>query len=1030
MFQTVDGRQWSWMDVDGLKLRMLWDSGASVTVLSEDCWKKLGQPTLSTSNVLLSGVFSVGGERPVGSFSTKISWNQKIKQVEIIVVKKLHPNFIGGVDIMNKFGVKLCEVNNIDATDLSKKFTDADRVNFATDFFKNQTSMQLRHILHKYGRIFMASTFDIGHTKIVQHDIKVTGTPILQLPRRQPMHLESKVDDMVTQLLAAGIISKCKSPWNSPLVVVAKKDDSIRICVDFRRVNAITEKYTFPMPDIKMLLDCLGGSMFFSSIDLGQAYYQVELTDTARDITAFSTKKGQFCFNRMPFGLATAPSTFQRMMHELLDGLIFNGVLVYLDDILVYTTTEKNHNEILSQVLERISNAGLKVNPNKCKFHQRELVFLGHTVSAAGIQTNKKKVEEILKAKPPGCVSQLRSFLGLTNYYRRFIDRYAEIAAPLYAAISGVDKPMQWTDNCQNSFQELKNKLCNAPVLDFPRKDRVFVLDTDASFGAIGAVLSQMKEDGTESVIAYGSRHLSTHELGYCVTRKELLALYEFVLHFKQYLYGKRFIARTDHKALVFMNTTSNPISPQFQTWLANLSEYNFDLRYRKGVDHSNADGLSRILSDMCSQCQTKHELAKMEKPKTRYINAIYNGSGHMERIRKEQLSDPLITGFKQWFSGGRREISSTLRDSKLFRVRDKLDNVDDLLVLHKGNRNLVIVPEIMVDDFIKEIHLELCHFGSKKVFHYLEDNYFWPSMWFSIKECLKSCLVCAKRKIDPKRTKEILIPRESSYFLEQIVIDIAYMEKAGAHNKYLMVIIDRFSKLVSLIALSKLDDQSVFKAIMNNWIYKFGRPKSILTDRGKNFESGRLQKKWEELDIKHEFSSPYQHQSNGLVERVIRTIRDMITTSLKGGCDERNWHELLPRIEFSINATQQSSTKFSPFEIVYGYKINLHSEMPIGPLQENEITREVKKNLELAADRMKNFESDKRGHREFMIGDHVLVRKEPQNRKKNDDQYEGPYKIEEFISPHQIKLSGPDGTKLRRIEWLKRLHPSFEGGS
>ena len=313
----------------------------------------------------------------------------------------------------------------------------------------------------------------------------------------------------------------------------------------------------------------------------------------------------------MPFGLSTAPVTFQKLMHELLEGMIFKGVLVYLDDILIYGTSEQSHDQILEEVFTRIHKSGLKINSEKCKFHQKELVFLGHTISAQGIRTNEAKIIEISSAVEPRCSKQLRSFLGLTNYYRRFIKNYAEIVSPLYAATSGCEKTLQWTEACSTSFKLLKKTLCNAPILDYPRPNRTFILDTDASFGAIGAVLSQLKENGDETVIAYGSRHLTSHEKGYCVTRKELLALHEYVVYFRQYLYGKSFVARTDHKALIFMSTTKKPISPKFQTWMANLSEYNIDLKYRKGEEHGNADRLSRIREAMCSQCQTKHLDAK-----------------------------------------------------------------------------------------------------------------------------------------------------------------------------------------------------------------------------------------------------------------------------------------------------------------------------------------------------------------------------------------------------------------------------------
>ena len=297
--------------------------------------------------------------------------------------------------------------------------------------------------------------------------------------------------------------------------------------------------------------------------------------------------------------------------------------------------------------------------------------------------------------------------------------------------------------------------------------------------------------------------------------------------------------------------------------------------------------------------------------------------------------------------------------------------------------QQLIIISNEYLTEFVMKIHEELCHLGGKKIFSYVKDHYFWPNMLDSIKKCLYQCIICSKRKIDQGRTKEILLPRHSSDFLEQIVIDIAYMDKTSSQKQYLLVIIDRFSKLVSLNAITKMDEQTIFKVILNNWIYKFGKPVSILTDRGKNFESNFLKSKLAQLNIKQEFSSPYQHQSNGLVERVIRTVRDMIVTSLKGKCEERNWYELLPRIEFSINATEQSATKYSPFEIVFGRKINLHSRFTNLTERKSDIKNNVRLNLESAAKNMTAYEINKRGSRIFKEGELVLVRVEPQNRKK-----------------------------------------------
>ena len=1029
-YKKADEREWSTIAINGFDVEMLWDSGASISVMSEECWKMIGSPILIDSRIRLSGVFSKEDEKPLGSVKLIAEWNKKRRELNVIIVKKILPSFIGGVDTMKQFGMELKEINNIDAALVKNRFTDADRLKFALEIFKCEKKSKFGRIISEFSSIFMASRFDLGYTKVISHEITTAGPPILQNPRRQPMHLENKIEELIQNLLESGVVRRCQSPWNSPLVIVGKPDGSIRMCLDFRQLNAVTEKYSFPMPDMQLLLDCLSKSKIFSSIDLGQAYYQVELHENSQIKTAFSTKEGQFCFNRLPFGLSTAPATFQKLMHQILEGLIFKGVVVYLDDILIYAQNQEEHDKLLYDVFTRIRDTGLRVNPEKCSFYKKELNFIGHTVSEKGVKTNKKKIAEIENASEPKSVTQLRSFLGLTNYYRRFIKNYSIIAAPLYAATTGSEKQVMWNEACKNSFINLKKALCEAPVLEYPRSDRLFIIDTDASFGAIGAVLSQIREDGTEGVIAYGSRHLTTHEMGYCVTRKELLALHEFIVYFRQYLYGKKFIARTDHKALTFMNTTKKPISPQFQTWMANLSEYNFDLQYRKGEDHGNADGMSRLNYTMCAQCQTEHNDAKETKCRTRYINSLQGSSNMIEIIRRKQSEDKIIAEIKDHLNGSVAHLSFETISSRIFKFLEKLQVQDDLLMIETDGIIATVVPEEYVETLINHFHIELCHLGIKKTLFYLKDFFFWPSMNQRITECINKCKICASRKIDQGRTKEILLPRIGERFLEQIVVDIAYMDTKRSEKKYMVVIIDRFSKLVSLSSTNSQDESTILNVILNNWIYKFGRPESILTDRGRIFEGSMFRDWMSKFGIKQEFSSPYQHQSNGLAERVIRTVRDMLATSLTGAGLENNWQDLLPRIEFSLNATIQNSTNFSPFEIVYGRKVNLFSRLGHIDQGRDEIASKTKTNLQKAATTMHNRDLDKRGSRIFKVGERVLVRMEPHRRKKDGSQYEGPFQIVKFLSPRQVELQYPTSRKTRRIEWLKRCKENEEGES
>ena len=363
------------MEINGKLLEMLWDSGASVTVMSGRLWRKIGAPMLDESAIQLCGVFSTKAEKPMGRTTVEMLWKMKRRQIEITIVRNIYPDFIGGINVMHSFGIRLAEINSIDAELLNQKHTDSERIRRALEYCGNNQTVEITNLIKNFGSIFMASKFDLGFTSLVKHEMIIKGTPIMQPPRRQPMHMEKKIESLLEELIAAKVIRRCTSPWNAPLVIVGKKDGSIRMCVDYRGLNSITEKESFPMPNSRFLLDCLAGAKHFSSIDLGQAYYQVEVDNSVQKLTAFSTREGQYCFNRLPFGLATAPATFQRLMHVLLKGLIFKGVVVYLDDILVYGENAEEHNQRLEEVFTRIKTAGLKINPEKCVFNKKELAF-------------------------------------------------------------------------------------------------------------------------------------------------------------------------------------------------------------------------------------------------------------------------------------------------------------------------------------------------------------------------------------------------------------------------------------------------------------------------------------------------------------------------------------------------------------------------------------------------------------------------------------------------------------------------------
>ena len=453
---------------------------------------------------------------------------------------------------------------------------------------------EMRKLLQRFHDIFSQNKMDIGTFRGVRHKIDTRShSPVALNSRRVPLAMEEKVDEMVDQLLANKIIEETHSPWNAPIVLVAKKNGDIRMCVDYRKLNSITKRPIFPIPSSQQIFDSLSGAKYFSTLDLSQGYHQIAMDDADAKKTAFTTRKGQFQFNKMPFGLSTAPATFQRAMNLILANENWHKCLIYLDDILVFGSTLEEHNARLEAVFDRIREANIKLSPSKCKFLQSEVVYLGHVISGDEVKTDPDKINAIKNCSPPESFKELKSFLGLCGYYRRFIRNYSDIISPLESLCNkgnekGSHTSFQWEQVHQEAFAVLKAKLISSPVLGYPTREGTFVLDTDASHGCIGAVLSQVQND-REVVIAYSSKRLTKSERRYCTTRKELLAVYKFVMKHKHYLFGRKFILRTDHKSLLWLLNWKNPNTSQYCIWKAELDLFDMEVVHRKGQDHVNA---------------------------------------------------------------------------------------------------------------------------------------------------------------------------------------------------------------------------------------------------------------------------------------------------------------------------------------------------------------------------------------------------------------------------------------------------------
>lgn len=846
------------------------------------------------------------------------------------------------------------------------------------DSIPSTQAQEVKDLLNEFQDVFSRNKLDIGCCNQVKHHIIVENVPpIRQQIRRVPLGLEEKVDELVDDLVKKDVIRESNSAWNSPIVVVKKKSGDIRLCIDYRMLNSVTKKTTYPIPSAQHLFDSLGGSQYFSSIDLSSAYYQCEIEEEHKKFTAFGTRRGHFEFNRMPFGLCGAPFTFQHMMNIVLRSENWEQCLIYLDDVLIFGKTFEEHLSRLRNILLKIRKAGLKLSPDKCEFFQSQLCFLGHSITQKGIETDPKKIEAVSTWPKPVTIEDLRSFLGFTNYYRKFIESYASLVRPLEEMMKHSCKGninlqkktlLIWTSESTNSFNYLKTALTSAPVLSFPSQEGKFILDCDASHYCLGAVLSQ-EQEGEERVIAYASKKMSKNEVGYCVTRKELLAVYTFVIQFRHFLLGNKFLIRTDHKALTWLLGWKKPNTSQYCSWVAELDTFDFEIVHRPGNKHVNADFLSR--PPQCEQCEIYHDDPK-KKRNVKILNT--NDSEHIRHITEN------------------KEYPSELERSKL----------------------------------LKQYHNGMGHIGVAKTIQLMKYNgYKWRHLDSEVRQYIISCPFCAKRKTVKPRQCQTPLHINANRPFEKVMIDIAGpLPSTATGHLYILGIIDIFSRYIVLIPLKKITTEVVIDAILKRWISIFGCPEMIISDGGKNLNSKLMIQFCEMFNITKKTSSPYHPQSNGTIERSFRTVKDMLyATSKETGKD---WNDVIPHIEIALHATRHKSTGFSPFEVLFGTVMSLphftKSNYITSQRPESYISK-VQKIRGRIANQLSEKASPPVGIEEakFRVNQLVMVRK-IRSCKANmlQARYFGPCVIIRVIGPKTYKLQYKGSSFSRNSDHLK----------